>query len=331
MDGLASLPLVLLGVLWQPYSVIIRASTTKAEVDRENMSRNPGVIYVVATPIGNLEDMTFRAVNVLRKVEIIAAEDTRHSRVLLNHFSITGPRLVALHEHNEAERAVELIQSAREGESTAIISDAGTPIVSDPGLAVIRMAWEANIRVVPVPGASALTAALSVSPFGAQGCLFVGFLPVRTKMLESMLNDLSTHWGAVVFLEAPHRIVATLQVLEKLLPGRRVLIGRELTKLHETLLLGTPAELLPRIQEEHRGEFICIIEGVGASAARPPGTSLDSAILEQLLVGLLPPRQVAKVLAKVSGLDSRSVYSRLASGQRAGDPTLSITSSDDAD
>jgi len=275
--------------------------------------------------------MTYRAVNVLRKVEIIAAEDTRHSRGLLNHFAITGSRLVALHEHNEVERAIELIQFAHEGESTAIISDAGTPILSDPGLAVIRLAWESGIRVVPVPGASALTAALSVSPFGAQGCLFVGFLPTRTKVLESMLNDLSTHWGAVVFFEAPHRIVATLQALEKLLPARRVLIGRELTKLHETLLLGTPAELLPQVQEEHRGEFICILEGMAASAARHRASSIDAVMLEQALMELLPPRQVAKVLAKVSGVDSRTVYSRLTSRHRAGDTALSSTSSGDDD
>ena len=262
--------------------------------------------------------MTYRAVNVLRKVEIIAAEDTRHSRGLLNHFAIAGPRLVALHEHNEIERASELIQCARDGESTAIISDAGTPMVSDPGLAVVRAAWEAGIRVIPIPGASALTAALSVSPFGAMGCMFVGFLPARTKVLEALLNDLGQHSGAVVFFEAPHRIVATMKVLERLLPTRRVLIGRELTKLHETLLLGTASELLPQIQGEHRGEFICILEGMGDSP-KDASSSVDTIVLEQALVGLLPPRQVAKVLAKVSGVDSRSVYMRLMSSQRAGD------------
>ena len=318
--------LVLVDVLWQPYSVIIKKSRTKAETDRENMSRNLGVIYVVATPIGNLEDITYRAVNVLRKVEIIAAEDTRHSRGLLNHFAIAAPRLVALHEHNEMERASELVQCAREGESTAIISDAGTPMISDPGLAVIRAAWDANIRVVPIPGASALTAALSVSPFGAQGCTFVGFLPARAKVLEALLQDLGGHSGAVVFFEAPHRIVATLQVLEKLLPSRRVMIGRELTKLHETLLLGTASELLPQIQGEHRGEFICILEGGGRSPKA--STSIDATVLEQALVSLLPPRQAAKVLAKVSGVDTRTVYRRLMSSQRVGDPA-SLQSVDD--
>jgi 16S rRNA (cytidine1402-2'-O)-methyltransferase len=263
--------------------------------------------------------MTYRAVNVLRKVEIIAAEDTRHSRGLLNHFAIAGPRLVALHEHNEMERASELIQCAIDGESTAIISDAGTPMISDPGLSVIRAAWEARIRVVPIPGASALTAALSVSPFGAMGCMFVGFLPARTKVLEALLNDLSLHPGAVVFFEAPHRIVTTLQVLERLLPTRRVLIGRELTKLHETLLLGTASELLPQIQGEHRGEFICIIEGKGDSPK--DSSSVDTTVLEQALASLLPPRQVAKVLAKVSGVDSRTVYRRLMSSQHASDPS----------
>ena len=270
--------------------------------------------------------MTFRAVSVLRKVEIIAAEDTRHSRGLLNHFAISGPRLVALHEHNEMERSSELIECARAGESTAIISDAGTPMISDPGLAVIRAAWEANIRVVPIPGASALTAALSVSPFGAQGCTFVGFLPVRTKVLETLLNDLSMHSGAVVFFEAPHRIVATMQVLEKLLPSRRLMIGRELTKLHETLLLGTASELLPQIEGEHRGEFICILEGMGDAPRDAP--SMDTTVLEQALVGLLPPRQVAKVLAKVSGVDSRTVYTRLISSQRNDDAAASSGADD---
>ena len=254
--------------------------------------------------------MTFRAVDVLRKVEIIAAEDTRHTRGLLNHFGIAGPRLIALHEHNEQDRSEEIVLAAQAGESIALVSDAGTPVISDPGLSVVRAAWEAGIRLVPVPGASSLTAVLSISPFGAQQARFVGFLPTRKSALESCLAEMAALPGAVVFLEAPHRIVATLELIARLLPMRRILIGRELTKLHETILLGLPDALLPRIQGEHRGEFICILEGA-QQADTVSQSGFDPVRLEQELMLLLPPRQVARLLAKVTGADARSIYRRL--------------------
>ncbi|MEZ5596156.1 MAG: 16S rRNA (cytidine(1402)-2'-O)-methyltransferase [Pseudomonadales bacterium] len=272
----------------------------------------PGIIYVVATPIGNLEDITWRAVNVLRSVEIVAAEDTRHTRTLLAHLQIAPPRLVSLHEHNEQGRSAALVAEVAAGRSLALVSDAGTPLINDPGLEVVRAAWDAGIRVVPIPGPSSVLGALSVSPFGSANALLAGFLPVRDKVREEALLRLCRHPGAVVFFEAPHRIVGTLETLERIAPARRILVCRELTKLHETLLLGLASELKTVVREEHRGEFTCVLEGAGSDGDADSVARLelgDRLIAE--LKGLLPPRQAARIVAKVCGLRAREVYARL--------------------
>lgn len=301
------------GVLWQPWIVIItsqQASTARKVL--KDMALESGVLYVVATPIGNLDDMTFRAVSVLRSVGTIAAEDTRHSRLLLSHFGIGDKRLVSLHEHNEAGRVTGLVDVLRSGESVALVSDAGTPLVSDPGTQLVRAAWEAGIRLVPVAGASALTTLLSVSPLGAAGVRFAGFLPTKEGARNQFLEALGRDAGPAVFFEAPHRIVSTLVAIAALFPERRILIGRELTKLHEQLLFGRAADLLPDVQLEHRGEFVCLLEGAaevaeGEDASRKVGR--ESVI--QALRGELPPRAVAKIIARLFGGSTRNIYQEL--------------------
>lgn len=276
------------------------------------MALESGVLYVVATPIGNLDDMTFRAVNVLRSVGIIAAEDTRHSRLLLSHFGIGEKRLVSLHEHNEAGRVSSLVDLLRSGESVALVSDAGTPLISDPGTQLVRAAWEEGIRLVPVVGASAMTALLSVSPLGAAGVRFAGFLPAKEGARNQLLEVLGGETGAVVFFEAPHRILSTLDAIASIFPERRVLVGRELTKLHEQLLFGRAVDLLPGLQQEHRGEFVCLLEGAAATADGENETRMvgRESVL-QALRGELPPRVVAKIIARLFGGSTRNIYQEL--------------------
>ncbi len=271
-------------------------------------SKTSGRLFVVATPIGNLDDITLRAVNVLRSVATIAAEDTRHTRALLQHLGLAPPRLVSLHEHNETAMTARMLALLAEGD-VALVSDAGTPLVCDPGFALVRAVWEAGGQVVPIPGPSSVLAALCVSPLPPTDVTFAGFLPSKTAALRKRLEAFAAFPGAVVFFEAPHRILATLEMLAEVHPGRRLLLGRELTKMHETLLFGTASELLPQVRAEHRGEFVVVLEGGEAI-----GSAAGEAVLREL-AGLLPPRQVARITARLAGGDSRSWYERLVSGQ----------------
>ncbi len=270
-------------------------------------SKTSGRLFVVATPIGNLDDITLRAVNVLKSVATIAAEDTRHTRTLLQHLGLESPRLISLHEHNETAMTERVLALLAEGD-VALVSDAGTPLVCDPGFALVRAVWEAGGVVVPVPGPSSVLAALSASPLPPTDFTFAGFLPSKTAALRKRLEAFAAFPGAIVFFEAPHRIVATLEMLEIVYPTRRLLLGRELTKMHETLLFGTASELLPRVRAEHRGEFVVVLEG-----GHVAGSLAGEAVLKEL-AGLLPPRQVARITARLAGGDSRSWYERLVSG-----------------
>ena len=261
--------------------------------------------------------MTFRAVNVLRSVQTIAAEDTRHTRTLLSHFGLGDRRLVSLHEHNEAGRTEELLSAVADGGSLALVSDAGTPLVSDPGTLLVREAWSRGLKLVPVVGASAVSALMSVSPFGASGLHFSGFLPARPAARDAALLVLSRSAGPVFFFEAPHRIVSTVEALARLLPRRRLLVGRELTKLHEQLLLGTAQELLPTLRGEHRGEFVCALEGAAGDDTSGPG--MDGVGRTQVIEALrseLPPRALARVIARLFGETARSVYAELTAGSQ---------------
>ena len=223
----------------------------------------PGILYVVATPIGNLEDVTLRAVRVLREVSLIAAEDTRRTARLLQHYSISTPT-TSLHEHNERARTPALIEKLRQGRSIALVSDAGTPVVSDPGTLLVAAAHEAGIRVEPIPGPSAAVAALSASGFSSDQVLFVGFPPARSNARKQWLSGLRAERRLIVLFEAPHRIESTLKDIADDFGNRPILLARELTKAHEELVVRPILEVLATLKEP-RGEYTVVIA--------PPPTS----------------------------------------------------------
>src|ERR1700693_2634514 len=237
----------------------------------------PGRLYVVATPIGNLEDITYRAVRILKEVDLIACEDTRQTRKLLDHYGIEKPA-VSYHEHNEAEREPELVARLLAGSAMALVSDAGTPLVSDPGYRLVRAAVENGVPVEPIPGPSAALAALAASGLPTDAFHFGGFLPVkpgqRVKALEAVKDSLAT----VIFYEAPHRILESLEAIEQVLGPRPVVVARELTKIHEEFLRGTAAEIHAQLAARSvvKGETTILI----GQATAPPvdDTPLDEAV-----------------------------------------------------
>jgi 16S rRNA (cytidine1402-2'-O)-methyltransferase len=238
-----------------------------------------GTLYVVATPIGNLEDITYRAVRVLKEAGLIACEDTRHSAKLLQHYGIDKPT-VSYHEHNEANRAEELVTKLEQGMSVAQVSDAGMPGISDPGYRLIKLAIEHGISVVPVPGASALITALAASGLPTDSFQFHGFLPAKSGQRRSMLEALSDSQSTIVVYEAPHRVAESMQdVVEILGAERPVVLARELTKMHEEFLRGTAAEVLARVQAcELKGEITLLI----GKGEEHEGAALKQNITERL-------------------------------------------------
>ena len=228
------------------------------------MSNELGTLYVVATPIGNLEDISYRAVTILKAVDLIAAEDTRHSAKLLNHFTINTPKL-SLHEYNEIERTEHLIAQLQKGQSIALISDAGTPLISDPGYRLVSAAHAVGIRVVPIPGACAATAALSVAGLPTDRFSFEGFLPQKSTARKRRLESLAQESRTLVFYESSHRIIGSLSDIRDYFGGqRRAAIARELTKVFETIRtdnLGALIDWIVANKNNQRGEFVILIEG----------------------------------------------------------------------
>jgi 16S rRNA (cytidine1402-2'-O)-methyltransferase len=274
----------------------------------------PGRLYVVATPIGNLEDITYRAVRILGEVDLIACEDTRQTRKLLDHYGIQKPA-ISYHEHNETDRAEELAERLREGAAIALVSDAGAPLVSDPGYRLVRAAIERGIAVYPIPGPSAVVAALSASGLPTDSFRFAGFLPhkpgQRMKALEAIADELAT----VIFYEAPHRILESLEAVEQALGDRPVVVARELTKIHEEFLRGTAAELRAELasRESVKGEITLLI---GKATAPPPDdTPLDEAVGALERVGI-PRMEAIKQVARRRGLPKREVYDQLLNSPR---------------
>ncbi len=273
------------------------------------MSNRQGILYVVATPIGNLGDFSERARRTLAEADWIAAEDTRHTRKLLAHFGIHTP-LSSLHAHNEARRVPELLARLRGGGCGALVSDAGTPLIRDPGYLLVRAAAEAGIRVSPVPGPCAAIAALSVSGLPADRFRFEGFLPARQAARRERLHALKSAQATLVFYESAHRIVQALEDLVAVLgAGRPVVVARELTKRHETVLRGGAAEVLARIRgdpEQRLGEFVLL---VGAAPAPDAGTIPDPIRdLLRLTLEELPPRRAAALVSDFSGLPRNRLY-----------------------
>ena len=218
----------------------------------------PGTLYLVATPIGNLDDITLRAINVLQDVDIIAAEDTRHSLKLLNHLNITK-HLISYHRHNEEIKSESLINNLLEGKDIALISDAGTPVISDPGEEIVKLAIENNIKVVPIPGACALINALIASGLDTSEFTFIGFLPLNKKNRKDKLEQIKKSQSTIILYEAPHKILSTMQDLSNFLGTRKIVLAREITKIHEEFIFGTAEELLNKLQNP-KGEFVILIQ-----------------------------------------------------------------------
>ncbi len=264
---------------------------------------------MVATPIGNVADITLRALHVLGLADRIAAEDTRNTGQLLARYGISKP-LVAVHQHNERAAALRIVEHLQAGERIAYVSDAGTPGISDPGAKLVDAVREAGLPIVPLPGASALATALSVAGDWAATFSFIGFLPPKAKQRAVMLQPLVTHAHAMVFYEAPHRIVETVEALADAFGGaRRLLIARELTKLHEALHCGTLAEgpaWLAADPNRQRGEFVLVVEGAAPQAAgEHDHDALLGMLLEELSVS-----SAAKVAAAITGTSRNALYSR---------------------
>ncbi len=263
----------------------------------------------MATPIGNLGDVTRRAVNVLAEVRTIASEDTRRTAALLAHLNIRRPRLVSLRDDNEARAATRVLGILEGGEDVALVSDAGTPLVADPGFRLVRLCWARGVPVTPVPGPSSITAALSVCPLPLDGYQFVGFLPAGVSSRERRLESICGSGQATLFFEAPHRVEATLEIISRLAAERMIMVGRELTKRFETLLMGTAAEVLEELRstDSLRGEFVCVLAGT----ARPAARQLDEQRLLEVLARELPPARAARAMAEVCGGSRSDYYDRM--------------------
>jgi 16S rRNA (cytidine1402-2'-O)-methyltransferase len=271
----------------------------------------PGILFIVATPIGNLEDITQRALRTLREVDVIACEDTRHTRKLLNHFGIPTAT-ISYHEHNEHERAEELCELLAAGKNIALVSDAGTPLISDPGFRVVKEAVARGVSIVPIPGASAMITALSASGLATDQFLFAGFLPARTGARRAKLTELSSVPGTLVFYEAPHRIAATLKDALEVFGNRDAVIARELTKLHEEFARGSLAELIDRFAESEtpRGEIVLIISGESAAPAATSSTQSQQLLqrMDELEREGIDQKTALKRAAKELGLKRDDAY-----------------------
>lgn len=269
---------------------------------------DPGTLYVVATPIGNLADMTPRANQVLAAVDAICAEDTRHTRQLLSAFGLEKP-LVALHEHNEGEMAARLVERLRAGQALALVSDAGTPLVSDPGYRLVREVRAAGLKVSPVPGACAAIAALSVAGIASDRFCFEGFLPAKAAARRERLHALVRETRTLVFYESAHRVEESLADLAAIFgAGREAVLARELTKLFETVLGDTLGAIAQRVQgdeNQRKGEFVLIVGGCADDIA---AILAEGQRLYLKLAEYLKPSQAAKLAAELSGAPRKALY-----------------------
>lgn len=268
-----------------------------------------GVLYLVATPIGNLDDITFRAVAILKSVSAIAAEDTRRTGKLLQRYEIGTPQL-SFHEHNQRQRCAQLLPRLQAGETLALVSDAGTPGISDPGYELVRACIEASIPVVPIPGATAAIAGLIASGLPSDRFVFEGFLPGKAKDRRARLESCQRETRTLVFYEAPHRLLATLQAMAACFSGDRpVVLARELTKVHEEFWRGTIAAAIAHYQEHPpRGEFVVIVSGAPAATSLVLTTAELKQELQALLAEGLSRSQASRQLAQATGLPRREIY-----------------------
>jgi 16S rRNA (cytidine1402-2'-O)-methyltransferase len=271
-----------------------------------------GCLYLVATPIGNLEDITLRAIRILKEADVIACEDTRHTQKLLNHYSIKK-EMVSYHEHNELTRSPELVIELEQGAKIALVSDAGTPGISDPGHRLVTLCLRHHIPVVPIPGPSALVAALAASGLPTEEFLFVGFLPPRAGARRKALDALKAESRTLIFYEAPHRVVETLADASEILGARPAVIAREVTKIHEEFLRGPLSELLESARKRApRGEITLLIgPGDPQMQQADPSVSLKERVEQLEAEGGIDRKAALKQAARERGLGKREAYKQL--------------------
>ncbi len=276
-----------------------------------SMSNNlpeEGKLYVVATPIGNLEDMTFRAINTLQKVDLIAAEDTRHTGKLLQHFQIKTPQ-ISYHQHNQQKRTLELVEKLLQGQTIALVTDAGMPGISDPGFELVTACVEANLLIIPIPGVSASITALSASGLPTNRFIFEGFLPAKSKQRNQRLEALANSLLTIVLYESPHHLKTTLKDLANVLgEDRKIVLARELTKLHEEFWRGSIGEaIIDYEKREPKGEFTLVISGAEFEKANLSDSAIK-AELEELIEGGISRSQASRQLAKQTNLSRSQIY-----------------------
>jgi len=272
------------------------------------VSNQSGSLYVVATPIGNLEDMTERARRILAEVDLIAAEDTRHSKKLLMHLGISTP-MCAYHDHNERTVAAGIIDKIRQGSNVAVISDAGTPLIHDPGYQLVKLAHECGVRIIPLPGASAVTSALSVAGLPTDRFIFEGFLPDKQTARRRHLQALALETRTMVFYEAPHRILAFMQDSADVFGvDRRACIARELSKYYETIKTDTLDSLINWLKEndnQRKGEFVIVVQGNDKTTGEDEEEALR---ILKILIQACPVKQAAGLAAEITGLKKNALY-----------------------
>jgi 16S rRNA (cytidine1402-2'-O)-methyltransferase len=270
-----------------------------------------GALYIVATPIGNLADISKRALDVLSQVDWVAAEDTRHSQKLLQHFAINKP-LISLHEHNETERAQSLIDKLKQGESGALISDAGTPLISDPGYVLVKALRDQGLEVRPIPGASAMIAALSVAGLPTDRFSFEGFLPAKANKRQTVLQALQSQTQTLVFYESPHRLMDCLLSLKTVLgESRRITVAREMTKQYEQFVSGNLAEAVAFFEafpDKVRGEFVLVVEGAKHESEDESDQNDWNDLIDILLKQGLPVKQISEIVAEYFQVKKNTVY-----------------------
>lgn len=272
-------------------------------------------LYIVATPIGNLEDITLRALRILREVDIIAAEDTRQTRKLLTCHEIAKKHLVSYHDHNKIKQASYLIEKLRSGFSVALVSDAGTPGISDPGYHLINKAIEGGIKVIPIPGPSATIISLSVSGLPTDSFVFEGFLPSKEAQRRNRLKRLAGETRTIIFYESPRRIVETLKDIIEVLGDRRVAVVRELTKIHEEVMRGRVSEILGRLAERTiKGEIVIVLEG--QKKETPVNINVSEEVNHVMGEEGISKKEAISIVAKRLGIPKKEVYKEVLSGQR---------------
>ena len=278
-----------------------------------------GALYLVATPIGNLEDMTYRAVRTLQEADIIAAEDTRESRKLLTHFDIQGKKLFSYHEHNKRASGPELIRLMQEGQRIALVSDAGLPAISDPGADLVQLAVEANVPVIPVPGANAALSALIASGLSTERFTFIGFLPRDRKSIDELLTSVKREKGSILLYESPHRVVKTLIRIHEVLGDRQVVVARELTKRYEQFVRGSVTQCIEYYEAEPPLGECCIVIGGASDSSLTIGEedvwwtslSLEEHVAHYEQGEGLSKKDAMKQTAKDRGVTKREIYQQL--------------------